>query len=70
MPDEFIHLIPDSLLRQPGRAFNSGRLAFSAPAGTYVLLLNPTASATPQPLAFSVCSANETFANYKRNFTP
>lgn len=42
MLDELIHLIPDSLLRQPGRAFNSGRLAFGAPSGIYVLLLNPT----------------------------
>ena len=41
MLDEFINLIPESLLRQPGRAFNSGRLAFSAPSSIYVLLLNP-----------------------------
>ena len=41
MLNEFINLIPDSLLRQPGRAFNSGRLAFSEPSGIYVLLLNP-----------------------------
>lgn len=50
MLDEFIHLIPDSLLRQPGRAFNSGRLAFSSPAGIYVLLLNLAyAGDDPQP---------------------
>ena len=41
MLNEFIHLIPDSLLHEPGRAFNSGRLAFSAPSSIYVLLLNP-----------------------------
>lgn len=40
MLDELIHMIPDSLLHESGRAFNSGRLAFSAPAGIYVLLLN------------------------------
>lgn len=42
MLDELIHLIPDSLLHEPGRAFNSGRLAFSAPSGIYILLLNPS----------------------------
>lgn len=44
MLDEFIQLIPDSLLHEPGRAFNSGRLAFSEPSGIYVLLFNPAAS--------------------------
>lgn len=50
MLDKFIHLIPAPLLHEPGRAFNSGRLAFSAPAGIYVLLLNPAyAGDDPQP---------------------
>ena len=48
MLDEFIPLIPDSLSRQPGRAFNSGRLAFSEPSPIYVLLLNPAMGDHPQ----------------------
>ena len=44
MLNEFINLIPASLSRQPGRAFNSGRLAFSEPSPIYVLLLNPATS--------------------------
>ena len=42
MLNEFINLIPDSLLRQPGRAFNSGRLAFSEISVIYGLLLSPS----------------------------
>ena len=70
MRDEFIHLIPDSLLRRPGCAFQLMQARLQRALWLYVLLLNPAASAPPQSLALSVCSANETFADHEPNFTP
>ena len=41
MIEDFVKLIPNSQLNVPGRAFGSGRSAFSNPASLYVLGRNP-----------------------------
>ena len=41
MIEDFAKLIPDSIMHRSGKAFYSGRLAFSSPSGLYVLGVNP-----------------------------
>ena len=41
MIEDFAKLIPDSIMHRSGKAFYSGRLAFSSPSDLYILGVNP-----------------------------
>ena len=41
MIEDFAKLIPDSVMHRSGKAFYSGRLAFSSPSDLYILGVNP-----------------------------
>ena len=49
MIEDFVKLIPESLMDKPGKAFYSGRDAFEPPRELYILGANPGASPQTEP---------------------
>ena len=63
MLDDFINLIPDSLLNQPGEVLQSGRQAFAEPSDIYIIGYHP--GGNPEEAPYTVGESIDLVLNHR-----